>query len=200
MKLTENIDAVIYKNGIKEEKKEVVVNDQIVEMVINNTITRRFSVIYDSLEEFTVGYLLGESLINNIEDIKSIAISEGVINVQVKKENVAEKETVLCSDASGGQRCKINEVNPLPSTLKVTKEELIENMEKLKEKATIWSATGGAHVAALVYEDKFIVKEDVSRHVAVDKAIGAGLLEGVDLTKSYIIYSGRMPADMVIKE
>ena len=72
-------------------------------------------------------------------------------------------------------------------------------MEKLKEKATIWSATGGAHVAALVYEDKFIVKEDVSRHVAVDKAIGAGLLEGVDLTKSYIIYSGRMPADMVIK-
>ena len=199
MKLTENIDAVIYKNGIKEEKKEVVVNDQIVEMVINNTITRRFSVIYDSLEEFTVGYLLGESLINNIEDIKSIAISEGVINVQVKKENVAEKETVLCSDASGGQRCKINEVNPLPSTLKVKKKKLIKNMEKLKEKATIWSATGGAHVAALVYEDKFIVKEDVSRHVAVDKAIGAGLLEGVDLTKSYIIYSGRMPADMVIK-
>ena len=82
MKLTENIDAVIYKNGIKEEKKEVVVNDQIVEMIINNTITRRFSVIYDSLEEFTAGYLLGESLIDNVEDIKSIAISDDIINVQ----------------------------------------------------------------------------------------------------------------------
>ena len=81
MKLTENIDAVIYKNGIKEEKKEVVVNDQIVEMIINNTITRRFSVIYDSLEEFTAGYLLGESLIDNVEDIKSIAISDDIINV-----------------------------------------------------------------------------------------------------------------------
>lgn len=199
MKLTEKIDAVTYKNGNKEEKKEIVVNDQTINLIINRKITRRFSVIYDSLKEFTVGYLLGENIIENIDDIKSIAILENTINVEVKQENVDEKETVLCSDASGGQRCKIENVEKLPVSLKVTKEELIKNMEKLKDKATIWSQTGGAHVAALISEDKFIVKEDVSRHVAVDKAIGAGVLEGIDLEKAYIMYSGRMPADMVIK-
>ena len=46
---------------------------------------------------------------------------------------------------------------------------------------------------------EFVVKEDVSRHVAVDKVIGYGILNGFDLNNSYVIYSGRMPADMVIK-
>ena len=39
----------------------------------------------------------------------------------------------------------------------------------------------------------------MSRHVAVDKVIGHGILNDFDLKNSYVIYSGRMPADMVIK-
>ena len=54
-------------------------------------------------------------------------------------------------------------------------------------------------VKSLVYKNNFIVKEDVSRHVAVDKVIGYGILHDYDLSNSYVIYSGRMPADMVIK-
>ena len=55
------------------------------------------------------------------------------------------------------------------------------------------------HVAQLKFEDKIIIREDVSRHVAVDKVIGAAAREGYDFSKCYISYSGRMPADMLIK-
>ena len=55
------------------------------------------------------------------------------------------------------------------------------------------------HIIFIVYKNNFIVKEDVSRHVAVDKVIGYGILHNYDLSNSYVIYSGRMPADMVIK-
>ena len=48
-------------------------------------------------------------------------------------------------------------------------------------------------MAGIVHEGQFIVKEDVSRHVAVDKVIGYGLLHDFDLSQSYVIYSGRMP-------
>ena len=51
----------------------------------------------------------------------------------------------------------------------------------------------------MVYGDQFITREDVSRHVAVDKVIGAAAKAGFDLSKCYVCYSGRMPADMVIK-
>ena len=33
----------------------------------------------------------------------------------------------------------------------------------------------------------------------LDKVIGYGILHDYDLSNSYVIYSGRMPADMVIK-
>ena len=92
-------------------------------------------------------------------------------------------------------------INPIKSHLKVEKDELILNIEKLKKNAIIWQKTGGTHVAAFVNNEKneFIVREDVSRHVAVDKVIGAAKRKNLDFSNSYIIYSGRMPADMVIK-
>ena len=121
------------------------------------------------------------------------------INVEIDDTLLKTNETVLCSDSAGGWRSKIKEVNPVESDLQVSVHELIDRIEELKENAEIWQATGGTHVAGIVFEDQFVVKEDVSRHVAVDKVIGYGILNGFDLNKSYVIYSGRMPADMVIK-
>ena len=72
-------------------------------------------------------------------------------------------------------------------------------MENLKENAKIWQETGSVHVAQLIYKNKSIIREDVNRHVAVDKVIGAAFKSEYDLTQSYITYSGRMPADMLIK-
>ena len=51
----------------------------------------------------------------------------------------------------------------------------------------------------MINEDNIIIREDVSRHVAVDKVIGAAAREGYDFSRCYISYSGRMPADMLIK-
>jgi len=51
----------------------------------------------------------------------------------------------------------------------------------------------------LKYCGEIIIREDVSRHVAVDKVIGAAAKKGYDFSKCYIFYSGRMPADMLIK-
>ena len=72
-------------------------------------------------------------------------------------------------------------------------------MDNLKENAKIWQDTGSVHVAQLIYKNKSIIREDVSRHITVDKVIGAAFKSGYDLTQSYITYSGRMPADMLIK-
>jgi FdhD protein len=41
--------------------------------------------------------------------------------------------------------------------------------------------------------------EDVGRHNAVDKVIGKGLLAGVNFARSFLISTGRLSADMVVK-
>lgn len=195
----EEIDAINFKNGRPTETKEKVVKDETVTLTINGNISRSMSAIEDSLEEFAVGYLVNENMVKTLKDIKSIEIDETKINVEIDDTLLKTNETVLCSDSAGGWRSKIKEVNSVESDLQVSVHELIDRIEELKENAEIWQATGGTHVAGIVFEDQFVVKEDVSRHVAVDKVIGYGILNGFDLNKSYVIYSGRMPADMVIK-
>ena len=198
MKIVE-IDAVNFKNNESRITKEKVVNDATVTLTINNTFSRNLSAIEDSLKEFAVGYLFNENLVKTLDDIKEIDIDGCEINIEIDDTLLRKNETVLCSDSAGGLRSKINEITPVESDFQVDVHELIERIEELKDNAEIWQATGGTHVAGIVYKDNFIVKEDVSRHVAVDKVIGYGILHNFDLNHSYVIYSGRMPADMVIK-
>lgn len=188
-----------YKNGKINYVTEKVVKDSTITLTINNEISRNLSAIEDSLEEFAVGYLFNENMVKSLEDIEKIEINENHINVEIDDKLLKTKETVLCSDSSGGWRSKIKEIKPISSDFQVEADELINRIEELKNNAQIWQATGGTHVAGIVYKNNFIVKEDVSRHVAVDKVIGYGILHNYDLSNSYIIYSGRMPADMVIK-
>lgn len=197
MKLIKKIDAINYDNGVKKEVLEDIIEDKTIILIINKTIHRKLSGINDSLKEFAVGYLLGENMIDSINDIEHIKIKNNEISISIK--NLKVNETVLCSDDSGGWRNKIEDIKPVNSNLKIGSDELIEKVKELKENAHLWQATGGTHVAAIVYNGEFIVKEDVSRHVAVDKVIGYGALNNFDFKNSYIIYSGRMPADMVIK-
>ena len=199
MMKVEEIDAINYKNNKAKEVKEKVVLDETITLTINNEISRSLSAIEDSMEEFAVGYLFNENMVNSMDAIKKIDVDGVQINVEIDDTFLKTNETVLCSDSAGGWRSKIKHVNPVESDFQVHVNELIDRIEELKDNAEIWQATGGTHVAGIVYEDQFIVKEDVSRHVAVDKVIGYGLLHDFDLSHSYVIYSGRMPADMVIK-
>ena len=195
----EKIDAIKFKNGKATDTKENVVKDETITLTINGNITRNLSAIEDSLKEFAVGYLFNENMVTTLGDIKKIEIDNTRIDVEIDDRLVKTNETVLCSDSAGGWRSKIGKVKPVESDFQVDVHELIGRIEELKNNAEIWQATGGTHVGGIVYENQFIVKEDVSRHVAVDKVIGHGILNDFDLKNSYVIYSGRMPADMVIK-
>ena len=188
-----------YKNGKITDVTENVVKDSTITLTINDKIKRSLSAIEDSLKEFAVGYLFNENMVKTLEDIEKIEIDGNKINVKINDTLLKTKETVLCSDSSGGWRSKIKNIKPINSNFQVKSDELIGRIEELKNNAQIWQATGGTHVAGIVYKDNFIVKEDVSRHVAVDKVIGYGILHDYDLSNCYVIYSGRMPADMVIK-
>ena len=192
-------------NAIRFEGKpskvlETIVNDEEIEMIINNSVSRRFSISPNSLREFAVGYLLGEGLTGSVDNINNISIEENIITAEIDLDDFdIRKELVVGSDCFGGWRTKIEFIGKVKSDFTISKEALVDAFGKLKKEAKVWQETGGTHVAGLVYEDNFIAIEDVSRHVAVDKVIGAGALKNYDFSKSFIVYSGRMPADMLIK-
>ena len=224
MKAIRKFEAIQWKAGEHRTIEERTVDDEYTYLFIDFLPPRKFTTYPIDLEDFTIGYCLGEGLIKDYSDIESIKIEGTNVLVSTKLAHVAEEDleqegivqerkgncehACVCrlleyngvlSDNAGGIRSELKTIEENKSDLTINASQIIEDMEYLKDHALIWSETASVHVAQLVYKDKRIVREDVSRHVAVDKVIGAAAKEGYDFSQCYITYSGRMPADMLIK-
>ncbi len=71
---------------------------------------------------------------------------------------------------------------------------------ELFARARLHRQTGGVHCAGIARGDVLLlVREDVGRHNAVDKAIGAALRDGIDTSSCILILSGRISAAMLLK-
>ena len=224
MKAIRKFEAIQWKAGQQRTIEERTVDDEYTYLFIDFLPPRKFTTYPIDLEDFTIGYCLGEGLIKDYSDIESIKIEGTNVLVSTKLSHLPEEDleqegivqdrkgncehACVCrlleyngilSDNAGGIRSELKTIEKNTSDLTIDARDIIEDMEYLKEHALIWSKTASVHVAQLVYQDKRIIREDVSRHVAVDKVIGAAAREGYDFSQCYITYSGRMPADMLIK-
>lgn len=213
-----------WEDGNYETIKENSVDDEYTYLFIDYLPPRKFSTYPKDLKDFAVGYCLGEGLIKDYSDINSIELDGTNVLVSTKLSHDPEEDleqggivqerkgncehACVCrlleyqgvnSDNAGGIRSELKTIEPNTSDLKIDATQIIKDIQHLTDEAKIWQKTAGVHVAQLKYEDKIIIREDVSRHVAVDKVIGAAAKEGYDFSKCYISYSGRMPADMLIK-
>jgi FdhD protein len=64
----------------------------------------------------------------------------------------------------------------------------------------LYEETGCVHTAKLYIDEKHsFVGEDIAQHNALDKAIGKALLAGVDMSRSFLMVSGRLSSEMVAK-
>lgn len=90
-------------------------------------------------------------------------------------------------------------VPPVGRDVAVSAEVLLSLPEAMSERQTVFRKTGGLHAVALATADGsvLLVREDVGRHNAVDKAVGAGLLDGV--VADVLVVSGRAGFEVVQK-
>ena len=74
--------------------------------------------------------------------------------------------------------------------------------DRLREEQRVFERTGGIHASGWydVAHDHLLVREDVGRHNAADKVIGAALLAGdVPATGAVLVLSGRVSFELVQK-
>ena len=217
-------EVIQWKDGEYQKIKESSVDDEYTYLFIDYLPPRKFSTYPKDLEDFAIGYCLGEGLIKDYSDIESIKLDGTNVLVSTKHSHDPEEDleqdgivqerkgncehACVCrlleyqgvnSDNAGGIRSELKTIEPNTSDLTVDATQVIKDIKHLTDEAKIWQKTAGVHVAQLNCGDEIIIREDVSRHVAVDKVIGAASKSGLDFSRCYISYSGRMPADMLIK-
>lgn len=77
---------------------------------------------------------------------------------------------------------------------------IVDGLHSMKEHQALFRATGGVHAAALFAgHGELVVREDIGRHTALDKAVGAWLLAEMDEPPTTLLLSGRCGWDLMAK-
>jgi len=91
---------------------------------------------------------------------------------------------------------------PLTCRFTMTPELLYELPQRLRERQSLFARTGGLHAAGLFSSEGALqeIREDIGRHNATDKVVGACLLRGeLPLSDRILVVSGRAGFEIVQK-
>ena len=172
--------------------------------------------------ELAAGFLLAEQIVRGPADLASMRHctdedgrdAPNVLNVWLAGEAVeraavamAGRRHVSVSSACGvcGRRSiddLMEGIRRIESPLTVSREVIVMLPARLRAVQKTFDETGGLHAAGLFdrHGTLVIVDEDVGRHNAVDKVIGAQLLAGrVPLSDRVLFVSGRTSFEIVQK-
>jgi len=167
-----------------------------------------------NLEDFAVGFSLSEGLVGRPDEIRSVEVTVGEEAADVMITVAWDRFSALLQrrrNLTGRTGCglcgaetaddAIREVAPVPPGPSVTTADLHSAIEQLGTMQPINARTGSVHAAAWVIPGRGIqlVREDVGRHNALDKAIGALVRAGTDFTSGYMLITSRASFEMVQK-
>jgi FdhD protein len=173
------------------------------------------------LEDFAFGFSLTEGRVADASAIRSVAILEGLEGIELNistdsgstdgssTDGPADpRQERLMPGRSGCGICgsrTLEEVVRHPATvgegIRIDSATLERALASLRDSQPINAMTGSVHAAAWASEDGPIVKvrEDVGRHNALDKLIGAMLREDIDPQRGFAVITSRASYEMVTK-
>jgi FdhD protein len=95
----------------------------------------------------------------------------------------------------------LKELRQVPAGTPVRPASIQTALEALTERQALNAATGTVHAAAWASANGLIelVREDVGRHNALDKLIGAAVKQGVDPATGFVVVTSRASFEMVQK-
>jgi FdhD protein len=150
--------------------------------------------------ELAVGYLVTEGAIKNGSEIEEIEELEGAVSLRIRSFQEADSRHEIRSSGGMGINWERRDetVNvPLDQTFSILV--LLDSLKHLYDETQ--DRTGGAHTASLVAADGTLQYKavDIGRHNAIDKVVGMAILNGDDLSRMFLVSSGRQPGGMVMK-
>ncbi len=155
----------------------------------------------EDLAEFATGFLFTEGVIKGRGDIDSVQVEKNAVKVITKNllRPVGPRRTILSGCGGSASFLDPAKLPKIGSDLTVPGVEISRGMKELLQ-SEIHRLTGGVHIVGLCPEGQEPVRAlDIGRHNALDRVVGRSLMAGLDLTRSYVLSSGRISSEMVRK-
>ena len=153
------------------------------------------------LEDFVTGYLFTEQIIKGVDEIESIRIEKNRMSVITKNlfKVLGPKKTILSGCGGSVSYIDTEKLPKIKSEYRISTAD-IRAASKAVLNSELHVTTGGVHIVALLDREKVVaVSEDIGRHNALDRVIGHALRNSVDLSRTWVLVSGRISSEMVRK-
>lgn len=166
------------------------------------------------LEDFAVGFSLTEGIIGSPEEILSIRLFNHADGIEVRLRipdarfaGLGEKGRNLTGRTGCGLcgatslKHAVRRPNPVRSSLQLDSKDLHAALREIQQFQTLNELTGAVHAAAWALAGRGVQKlrEDVGRHNALDKLIGALFRLRVNAGDGFVVVTSRASYEMVQK-
>lgn len=204
-----------WRDGDVERVADQVAEELPVALVFNGVPHVVMLATPANLEDLAVGFTLSESIVDTPSEIQSVEAAtrdDGTLEVRIgitasKLSELLRRQRNMTGRTGcglcGAQTVEdaIRQPAPVQGGVKVDVKSLHAVLTDLRERQEINLRTGSVHAAAWVMPDSGIklVREDVGRHNALDKVIGAVVRAGGDFKQGYFVVTSRASYEMVQK-
>lgn len=185
-----------YKNGIKTECEDFIAEEVPVALIYNGISHVVMMATPSHLESFAIGFSLSERIIQSVKEIKSIQIINNELGIEAhielqnrafmqlkeqRRQLVGRTGCGLCGVEHLKQAMK--PVVAVADTQRCHASIINQSFNAIASHQVLAERTGCTHAAAWVdpHGELVDIYEDVGRHVALDKLIGArAKVKGLD--------------------
>jgi len=166
------------------------------------------------LEDFALGFSLSEGLLAKPAELYDLEVESGPQGVIVQMRIAEERFWALkarrrsLAGRTGCGLCGVENLEQvkrlipqLPAGCLISAASINRARESIQENQPMHSCTGGVHAAAWadLSGRLLVVLEDVGRHNALDKLIGAMARDGLDPASGFALVTSRASFEMVQK-
>ena len=166
------------------------------------------------LEDMGRGFTLAEGIVADPAEIASVEVLDMVLGFEIRVEIPADRAAALDErrrSMVGGTACGLcgvisldRAIRPLPRAKvgpQASAEAIRAGLAALPALQGLHRQTGAVHAAAMASPDGeiLLLREDVGRHNALDKLVGAAAAAGLDPAWSVLLLTSRCSAEMIQK-
>ncbi len=203
----------VYQGGEQRRHGDWLAEEAPVELRYHGEPFAVMMVTPTDLEDFARGFSLSEGLVARAVDIRGVAVQEllegYVVDVDsvtaVGREPGSER---LLPGRSGCGLCgtrrledAVRQFPPVPAGPRLAAAAVPRALAELTRRQPLNVATGAMHAAAWASRTGIVrrVREDVGRHNALDKLLGALGRDGTDFQDGFVLVTSRASYEMVSK-
>lgn len=210
-----HVSGTLLSDAAPHTRTEAVVEETPIALLFNGSAFAVMMATATDLHDYALGFALSEGIVQQAEQLRVLDIVHSGAGISLDC-----SIDQACFDALGQRQrnlegrsgCGLCGVQSLPQAMRDiaaladaelarwNHSQLLAGMQHMQAQQPINSASGGAHAAAVLCHDgRLHVREDVGRHNAVDKAVGAAVTASLAMADCALLVTSRASFEIVQK-